>query len=119
MGVLYLHHSLHPILREDISKSKGPQKSQKNQSYCSKCSKNPRDHKILDGDCFFFFFFPSVTLYPTINGTKTTKIDEVGITDHHMNIDAACSICFFFFSFFARSFCFCPLIFIFLSTKPF
>jgi hypothetical protein len=29
VGVLYLHHTLHPILREDISKSKGPQKSQK------------------------------------------------------------------------------------------
>jgi hypothetical protein len=66
-----------------------------------------------------FFFFPSVKLYPTSNITKTTKIDEVGITDH-MNIDASCSICFFcFFSFFARSFSFCPLIFIFLSTKPF
>jgi len=29
VGVLYLHHTLHPMLREDISKSKGPQKSQK------------------------------------------------------------------------------------------
>jgi hypothetical protein len=51
-------------------------------------------------------FFPSVKLYPTSNITKTTKIDEVGITDH-MNIDASCSICFFcFFHFLPEVFLF-------------
>jgi hypothetical protein len=45
-----------------------------------------------------------VKLYPTLNITKTTKIDEAGITDH-MNIDAAPSV-FFFFNFLPEVFVF-------------